>query len=102
VHGVLDGGVRVTLEDALTIGRIWGDAGGDRQSLQGRSAVLGAAVSGRDETYTRIRLRLRHLDAWSLPATPSGSTPREGSGSPSISQFSARFGPPYGRRAVRS
>lgn len=82
MHGVLDGGVRVTLEDALTIGRIWGDAGGDRQSLQGRSAVLGAAVSGRDETYTRIRLRLRHLDARSLPATPSGSTRAKGLGAP--------------------
>ncbi len=67
VHGVLDDGTPVTLEDAFTVARKHTGAGQDRQSLQARTALLGGHVSGRDEVYTQIRLQLRHLDAWAAP-----------------------------------
>src|SRR5829696_4164498 len=57
----------VTVADAFEIRRETG-ADYDRQSLRARSAVLGGHVSARG-LYTRLRLRLRHLETW---ATPSG------------------------------
>ena len=63
VHGALDDGTLVTLVDAFEQHRrVRG--GLDRQWLQAQFALLGGHVSSREELYTRVRLQLRHLDAW--------------------------------------
>ncbi len=63
VHGVLDGGTRVTLVDAFERKRKVGQAA-DRQWLEAQFAVVGDHVEGRDHLYTGVRLRLQHLDGW--------------------------------------
>lgn len=74
VHGVLEDGTQVTLLDTFTVARE-----GDRQWLGARSALLGGHVGGPDELYTRIRLRLRHLDAWAaLPGFSRELDPDQG------------------------
>ncbi len=70
VHGVLEDGALVTLVDAVESRRETGH-GQDRQWLRAWSAVLGGHVSGGDEVYTRMRLRLRHIDSWAGPGAPS-------------------------------
>ncbi len=78
VHGILDDGSLVTLEEAFTAGRKHTRGGRDQQVLQARSAVLGGHVGGRDELYTHMRLRLRHLDAWAaLPGLALENDPRQ-------------------------
>lgn len=64
VHGVLDDGTAVTLVDAFSAKRKHTRARLDRQWLQAQFALLGGHMRGRDELYTSVRLRLRHLDAW--------------------------------------
>jgi len=65
-----DGEELVTLVDCVTTGRRFpmGDSGGGLHTLQASYAVRGAHIAGRDEHFTSIRVRLRHLDEWaSLP-----------------------------------
>jgi hypothetical protein len=63
VHGALDGGTLVTLVDAFTKKRTVG-GGRERQWLEAHRALLGGHATGPDDHYSRIRLRLRHLDGW--------------------------------------
>lgn len=87
LHGRLDDGSLLTLEDAFTTTRVWRSAGEDRQSLRARSAVVGAHVDGRDQTYARMRLRLRHQDAWVLRRLPAGGDSRCTPGHPDVDRF---------------
>lgn len=60
VHGTLDEtGEPVTVPSAFTVG-----GGPQRQRLQAFYALLGGHVDGADAQFTRIRVRLCHLDAW--------------------------------------
>jgi hypothetical protein len=70
VHGMLRGNSRrrVTLVGATSAGRKTVFSGpvldpGD-QMLQPAYVLLGGHESGRDALFTRVRLQLRHLDAW--------------------------------------
>ncbi len=76
VHGELDDGDLVTLVDAFTSARkhtvFAPDADQNRQWLKARSALLGGHIGSRNEVYTRIRLQLRHLDAWAALAASRG------------------------------
>ncbi len=68
IHGTLETGELVTLPSAFTAG--WTERGTGYQShrLQAFYALLGDHVDGADALFTRVRVRLRHLDAWaSLP-----------------------------------
>jgi hypothetical protein len=80
VHGTMDkNGEDVTLPSAFTTGLSMG-FGGTSQQLRGFYALLGAHVDGADATFTSVRLRIRHLDAWAnlpgfrtAPGSASGS-----------------------------
>jgi ApeA N-terminal domain 1 len=80
VHGTLDKtGEDVTLPSAFTIGWTPG-TGPTSHRLQSFYALLGAHVDGADTTFTSVRLRIRHLDAWAnlpgfwiAPGSASGS-----------------------------
>lgn len=68
----------VTLVDCVTTERHFpmGDSSGGLHTLEASYAVRGAHIAGRDEHFTSIRVRLRHLDEWaSLPGF--GSTPSQ-------------------------
>jgi len=68
IHGTLETGELVTLPSAFTAG--WTERGTGYQThrLQAFYALLGGHVDGADALFTRVRVRIRHLDAWaSLP-----------------------------------
>lgn len=76
VHGEIEfcvGARRVTLVDCMTTGRNYSMSVASRplegrHTLRARYAVRGDHIAGKDERFTAIRVRLRHLDEWaSLP-----------------------------------
>jgi ApeA N-terminal domain 1 len=69
VHGTLDEtGEPVTLPSAFTAGWTMRGNGTQTHRLQAFYALLGDHVDGAAALFTRIRVRIRHLDAWaSLP-----------------------------------
>ncbi len=79
VHGTLDEtGEPVTLPSAFTAGWTIRGTGSHSHRLQAFYALLGDHVDGADALFTRVRVRIRHLDAWAnLPGftlTPDLST----------------------------
>jgi ApeA N-terminal domain 1 len=65
VHGTLDeSGEPVTLPSAYTAGWTWRGNGRQTHRLQAFYALTGDHVDGTDALFTRIRVRIRHLDAW--------------------------------------
>lgn len=64
IHGDLETGELVTLPSAFTAG--WTERGTGYQShrLQAFYALVGDHVNGTDALFTRVRVRIRHLDAW--------------------------------------
>ena len=69
VHGEVDSGVGiepVTLVDGITTSRTYNplSPGAGRQRLQGLYAFRGGHVAGKDELFTKVRVRLHHLDEW--------------------------------------
>jgi hypothetical protein len=64
IYGALQTGELVTLPSAFTAGfTSWG-TGYQSHRLQAFYALLGDHVDGADALFTRVRLRIRHLDAW--------------------------------------
>lgn len=82
VHGELDTGEPVTLVDAFTVARSGSPLPFGPTSVQRLRAsyvVRGGLVSGRNQAYTRLRVRLRHLDAWAqLPGFAVAAAPPNG------------------------
>lgn len=66
IHGTLDDGEPVTLPAAFTIGGTFPVLGTGPQSqrFQAFYALRGAHVDGTHAQFSRIRVRLRHRDAW--------------------------------------
>jgi hypothetical protein len=67
VHGTLDQtGELVTLPAAFTVGGMFPmfGTGPQSQQLQSFYVLFGAHVDGTSAPFTRVRVRLRHLDAW--------------------------------------
>jgi hypothetical protein len=65
VHGTLDEtGEPVTLPSAFTSGWTMRGNGTQTHRLQAFYALLGDHVDGADALFTRVRVRIRHLDAW--------------------------------------
>lgn len=73
IHGDLvygGGSEPVTVVDALTVGRDFSwrawevGPGHGQQRLEGLYALRGGHVAGRNELFTGVRVRLRHLDEW--------------------------------------
>ena len=64
VHGTLDAGEPVTLPEAFTIGWTMRANGNHSHRLQTTHAMLGDHVDGADALFTRVCVRIRHLDAW--------------------------------------
>lgn len=69
IHGLLRKGPRlVSLVGARTVGRTAVMGGPVRdpgeQRLRADYVLLGGHVAGKDATFTRAKLRLRHLNAW--------------------------------------
>ena len=64
IHGALETGELVTLPSAFTAG--WTERGTGYKShrLQAFYALLGDHVHGAEALFTRVRVRIRHLDAW--------------------------------------
>ena len=64
IHGVLETGELVTLPSAFTAG--WTERGTGYKShrLQSFYVLIGDHVDGADALFTRVRVRIRHLDAW--------------------------------------
>jgi hypothetical protein len=69
IHGTLETGELVTLPSAFTAGwTVRGGSGYNIHRLQAFYAILGDHVDGTAALFTRVRVRIRHLDAWaSLP-----------------------------------
>lgn len=65
VHGTLDEtGELVTLPSVFTAGGTISGNGSSTQRLRAFYALLGDHVDGTDALFTRVRVRMRHLDAW--------------------------------------
>jgi hypothetical protein len=64
IHGTLETRELVTLPSAFTAG--WTERGTGYQShrLQAFYALVGDHVDGADALFARVRVRIRHLDAW--------------------------------------
>jgi hypothetical protein len=64
IYGTIENGELVTLPSAFTAG--WTERGTGYQShrLQAFYALLGDHVDGVDALFTRVRVRIRHLDDW--------------------------------------
>jgi hypothetical protein len=64
IYGTLETGELVTLPSAFTAG--WTERGTGYRShrLQAFYALLGDHVDGAEALFTRVRVRIRHLDAW--------------------------------------
>lgn len=64
VHGELETGELVTLPSAFTAGWTARGTGYKSHRLQSFYALIGDHVDGAAALFTRIRIRIRHLDAW--------------------------------------
>jgi len=82
VHGELDTSEPVTLVDAFTVARSGSPLPFGPTSVQRLRAsyvLRGGHVWGRNQAYTRLRVRLRHLDAWAqLPSFAVAAAPPNG------------------------
>ena len=68
IHGTLETGELVTLPSAFTAGWTVRGSGYNVHRLQAFYAIVGDHVDGTAALFTRVRVRIRHLDAWaSLP-----------------------------------
>jgi hypothetical protein len=68
IHGTLETGESVTLPSAFTAGWTVRGSGYNSHRLQAFYAILSDHVDGAAAPFTRVRVRIRHLDAWaSLP-----------------------------------
>src|SRR6266496_2509110 len=68
IHGTLETGELVTLPSAFTAGWTVRGSGYNIHRLQAFYAILGDHMDGTAALFTRVRVRIRHLDAWaSLP-----------------------------------
>ena len=64
IYGTLETGELVTLPSAFTAGWTERGTGYRSQQLQAFYALIGDHVDGTDALFTRVRVRIRHLDAW--------------------------------------
>ena len=64
IYGALETGELVTLPSAFTAGWTERGTGYKTHRLQSFYALLGDHVDGADALFTRVRVRIRHLDAW--------------------------------------
>jgi hypothetical protein len=64
IHGTLETGEPVTLPSAFTAGWTMRGSGYNIHRFQAFYAILGGHVDGTAALFTRVRVRLRHLDAW--------------------------------------
>ena len=65
IHGTLDESAElVTLPSAFTTGWAMRGNGSQTHNLQAFYVLLGDHVDGADAVFTRISVRIRHLDAW--------------------------------------
>jgi hypothetical protein len=64
IHGTLETGEDVTLPAAFTAGWTMGGSGYNSHRLQAFYAICGDHVDGAAALFTRVRVRIRHLDAW--------------------------------------
>src|SRR5712691_720346 len=64
IHGTLETGELVTLPSAFTAGWTERWTGYASHQLQSFYALLGDHVDGAEALFTRVRVRIRHLDAW--------------------------------------
>lgn len=64
IHGTLETGQLVTLPSAFTAGWTLRGSGYNSHRLQAFYAILGEHVDGTTALFTRVRVRIRHLDAW--------------------------------------
>lgn len=64
IHGTLETGELVTLSSAFTAGWTVRGSGYNCYRFQAFYAILGDHVDGTAALFTRVRVRIRHLDAW--------------------------------------
>jgi hypothetical protein len=80
IYGFLEDSPRlVTLVDCMNLGGkdvLFGLVPFEQPKFQARNMVRGAHISGRDETFTAVRLRVSDIDTWaSLPSFKREESP---------------------------